>query len=152
MMHFSVRRFREGDLGSILEIERLSFDSPYGKEVFRRVMTNPTIFLVGVADNGLVVAYILALAVRPEIHVLSVAVHPEWRRKGLGKTLLQEVIQEACRLGATRIVLEVDVENTGAQLLYTSLGFRSGGTLKHYYPNGHNAIFMVKELAPKTHL
>ena len=135
---------------AVLEIERLSFDEPYSEEVFRRVLNQYNIFLVGDVVGGGVVAYILALVLQSEVHVLSVAVHPEWRGRGYAKQLFEHLFQEVRLLGLGRIGLEVDVTNNVAQHVYYALGFKVGGRLRHYYQNGHDALFLFKELDPKS--
>lgn len=145
-MGLHIRPFKEEDLEAVLEIEHLSFDEPYAEEVFRRVLGEDNIFLVGDVEGGRVVAYILALILQSEVHVLSVAVHPEWRRRGYAKELFGHLFQEVRLLGLGRVILEVDVTNSVAQRVYYALGFKVGGRLRCYYQNGHDALLLIKEL------
>jgi ribosomal-protein-alanine N-acetyltransferase len=147
-MGLRIRRFREEDLEAVLEVERASFDEPYGKEVFRRVLSEENIFLVGEVEGGIVVAYILVLIRRLKAHVLSVAVHPKWRGRGYARELFENLFRQVRLLGLERVVLEVDVTNNTAQHVYYALGFKVGGRLKRYYQNGHDALLLFKELDP----
>lgn len=72
-------------------------------------------------------------------HVCSIAVHPEYRRMGIGKLLMLKTIEEFKRLGAQIIVLECRVSNVGAIEFYKKLGFKMETTIKGYYEDGEDA-------------
>ncbi|OTA40631.1 MAG: ribosomal-protein-alanine N-acetyltransferase RimI, partial [Symbiobacterium thermophilum] len=81
-------------------------------------------------------------------HVTNVAVHPEFRGRGVGERLMRELIRIAYRRGAARMTLEVRVGNAPAQALYRKLGFvtEPGAVRKGYYTDtGEDAIIMWKE-------
>src|SRR5690242_20181766 len=68
-----------------------------------------------------------------EAHVTSIAVHPEFRGKGLGELLMLALMDVAIRLEARFVTLEVRVSNTVARALYEKLGFRQAGIRPRYY-------------------
>jgi len=81
-----------------------------------------------------------------EAHLVTIAVDPMHRRKGLGELLLAEMLDWADRLGARVMTLEVRVSNLGAQALYRKYGFITQGLRKHYYSdNGEDALLMTTE-------
>jgi ribosomal-protein-alanine N-acetyltransferase len=81
-----------------------------------------------------------------EAHLVTIAVDPVHRRKGLGELLLVEMLEWADRLGARVMTLEVRVSNNGAQALYRKYGFTTQGLRKHYYSdNGEDALLMTTE-------
>lgn len=88
-------------------------------------------------DDG----FVLARAVADEAEILTLAVHPEKRGKGLGRALLQATISKARALGAKSIFLEVGVDNPPARALYAGLGFAKVGARKAYY-NGGDALVL----------
>ena len=71
-----------------------------------------------------------------EAELLSIAVLPEARRRGVGGALLEEAMQAAQQRGAVRMLLEVGVGNVAASALYASSGFAAVGQRKAYYPGG----------------
>ena len=78
--------------------------------------------------------------------ITNVAVHPDHRKKGLGKQILNRALQEADARGIHQIFLEVRVSNTAARALYASCGFNNVGMRKAYYAdNGEDAVIMMKE-------
>jgi [ribosomal protein S18]-alanine N-acetyltransferase len=76
-----------------------------------------------------------------EIHIVTLATHPDWRRRSLGEWLLLEMLAQARSQGATEATLEVRMSNLGAQKLYQKLGFAEVGRRKRYYrDNGEDAL------------
>lgn len=140
-----VRPFRQSDLERVLEIERASFEEPYGADVFARLLAGPNVFLV-VEQLGEPAGYLVAVPEGPTLHVVSVAVHPKWRRKGFATRLFEALFAKARAQGVQSVVLEVDTQNQEAQKLYRRLGFAETAKIKHYYSNGHDALVMEKKL------
>jgi ribosomal-protein-alanine N-acetyltransferase len=73
-----------------------------------------------------------------ELRVLVVA--PAWRRRGIGRRLLEAFVRQARARGATRVALEVRAGNAAARELYRTLGFDVEGRRPHYYPGGEDAL------------
>lgn len=72
--------------------------------------------------------------VAEEMHIVSLAIAPQWQRRGLGKWLLINMLEKARRSGIALATLEVRSRNQAAQLLYSGLGFETVGRRKNYYP------------------
>ena len=82
-----------------------------------------------------------------DIDIHNVAVHPDYRRHGVGRGMLGHVVREARRIGSQSITLEVRKSNVAAQALYRSLGFETCGVRKGYYSNdGEDAWVMILRL------
>ena len=92
-------------------------------------------------DNALI-GYAGGLIVAGELQILKVAVQPAWRRRGIARTLLARVADDARNLGAERCTLEVRAGNVGAQALYAALGMHAFGTRPRYYSDGEDALIM----------
>lgn len=133
----------EADLDAVLEIEEASFPRPWSRAHFIAELESPHSFpFVAFNESGRIVGYICMMQILDEGHVLDVAVHPEWKGKGIGRFLVQRGLQE-CRLrGAEFVSLEVRASNSGAIALYQQLGFKQVGVRKRYYENGEDAIMM----------
>ena len=85
-----------------------------------------------------VVGYLVSLHVAGEITVMDIVVSQEYRRKGIAKRLLAQLLSEAQIRQDEHIFLEVRASNTDAQALYTTLGFKVIDERKHYYPGVSN--------------
>jgi len=79
-----------------------------------------------------------------EAHVGTIAVHPDWQRRGLGQWVLLSVAQKAAALDAEALTLEVRVSNMAARRLYRKLGLRIVGRRRRYYrDSGEDAHIMI---------
>lgn len=144
----TIRLARPEDLDAILRIERSSFGDPWDMAVMERDLSLPHARIeVLCTPEQEVVAFVDTWLVLDELEVHDIAVAPEHRRRGLGKLLLEHVL-ENCRLrGVRRVLLEVRESNIAAQRLYRSLGFEVIGRRRRYYQNdGEDALTMALEL------
>jgi len=127
----------DADLDGVLRVEAESFTNPWTREMYTWELQNRSvchIYVVRTADWP-VAAFCAFWLVFDEIHINNVAVLPQFRAQGIGMALLQHVLIEARRLGATRATLEVRASNAAALRLYERLGFYVAATRKHYYSN-----------------
>ena len=137
-------------LARILEIEALSFSTPWSPTAFCEELRNPASHLWGYAGNGRLFGYICYWFVGREIQVLNLAVHPDRRRCGLGTLLMEQAIGTGMEQGAEGLWLEVRTSNLPAQRLYTGLGFREIGRRPRYYRDtGEDAIVMTLAIPAK---
>ncbi len=81
-----------------------------------------------------------------EVHISTLAVHPDWRGQGVGDQLLLHLLRRALDLGAAEATLEVRVSNRVAQNLYRKYGFEIVGERKRYYRDGEDALLMTVNL------
>lgn len=146
-----IRRMALGDLPAVMILERLAFKHPWSPELFQRELMHDwsTILLavpMPAASTG-VFGFVIFWLVHDEIHVLNVATHPDHRRQGIGRRLMQEAIAQARTHGARLATLEVRRSNFGAITLYRELGFRPVGVRKNYYTDeGEDALVMSLDL------
>ena len=131
-----IRRFTFSDLDDILDIERHAFPkSPYSWATFVNLTwLYPETFLVYVekgspAKESTLLGYIVFSR---DGHIISLAVHPEHRRKGIGKELIQRVSDFP---HVRKVWAEVRKSNKGAQAFYANMGFQIKGIIPNYYGN-----------------
>ena len=140
------------DLGDILVIERESFPlSPWTYGMFLNEISNPlSRSLVAKETNSgpKILGYLFYQVVAFEMHILNLAVHPSFRLKGIGTTLLIKGIENEHQKGSARYVfLEVRENNEPAIRLYRKLGFKRLGLRKNYYRKENlNAIVMGRPI------
>jgi ribosomal-protein-alanine N-acetyltransferase len=128
----------EADIPAVLVIEGLSFSNPWSDATFRGEVQNKGIsfpvVIVHEPDQK-VVGYIIYWQIRDEVQITNLAVHPDFRGRGIGETVLAVILKEVRAKGATFVTLEVRSSNTPAVSLYRKLGFKILGTRKGYYGN-----------------
>lgn len=142
----SLRRMRLIDVDAVMEVERASFSSPWTEsqiraEVICRDTRSCPLVLVDGTDT--IVGYFIVWNIAGEMHLLSIAVHPDHRRKGYGRRMLATLLCWAERTAVSEIFLEVRQSNAAAQALYRSFGFATSGIRKGYYTdNREDAVVM----------
>jgi len=135
------------DLDAVMKIESASFSYPWSPGFFLQELKVACARSLIALMGGETVAYIVYWLLPNEVDIHNLAVHPAYRRQGIGISLLQKVIGEAKRNGSSRITLEVRRSNDAAQRLYDSLGFVERGVRKGYYSDdGEDALMMVLEV------
>ena len=138
--------FREAtieDLESIVAIEQVSFTNPwnYGS-LASEILDHPWSRCVVTTVENDVAGYIIYWRLKGERHLLKMAVKPHLRRRGLGRQLIDLIVEDA-QSSKTMIILEVRVSNRDAQRLYERAGFAETGIRKNYYhDNGEDALVM----------
>ncbi len=129
---------KDADLPAVHEIEGLSFSNPWSDATFRGEIQNKGIsfpMIIVRPEDGRVAGYIIYWQIRDEVQINNVAVHPDFRGKGIGEAAMRLVLKEVREKDATFATLEVRVSNTAATRLYEKLGFKVLGTRKGYYTN-----------------
>lgn len=135
---------KSSDLDAIMSIEKASFSSPWSARFFLQELKVPCARSLLAVEGEKAVGYIIYWLLPGEIDIHNLAVHPAYRRQGIGRALLQAVIGEAKRRGSVGVTLEVRTSNEAAQRLYQSLGFVASGVRKGYYSDtGEDALAMV---------
>ena len=119
-------------LTKVYELELESYDFPWTKEILRDcILYKYDSFVVVLNDN--LVGYIISKITYPETHILNLTVKKNFRKKGIGKALIELIISDARLRNSENIILEVRANNTDAQSLYKKLNFEVIVTRKDYY-------------------
>ncbi|HKA20453.1 MAG TPA: ribosomal protein S18-alanine N-acetyltransferase [Blastocatellia bacterium] len=134
---YSIDPMRERDLIEVVEIEEASGLNRWGYDAYRReLFTNPNSIML-VARNLVlgptVIGFFAGWIIEDELHVNNVAAHQDFRRIGVGRSLMEAAMDEASRRGVGHVILEVRASNEAAQLLYKDLGFNFIGRRRDYY-------------------
>lgn len=147
-MNERIVKMRPEHLPEILNIERSSFSDPWSENMFQEEMKEDgrRIFLV-LESEGKVVGYAIGWVVLDEFHLGNIAVITEKKRKGHGKLLLKETLEQAYKSGCRIASLEVRSSNESAIELYKTFGFRPIAIRKKYYQN-EDALVMMSDIVP----
>lgn len=142
-----MRLFRPSDIDRILQIEEGSFSfEAYSKRTFLEMArTFPDLFVVAEMDKK-IVGYMIACGLHGEGYVVSVAVDPCCRRRGVGSTLADHVFAELKARGMKMVELEVRVTNEEGTGFWKHLGFLPLRVVPEYYGEGKDALKMRKTL------
>lgn len=136
---YMISQMFEADLDEVVEIEELSGLNRWGYDAYRReLLKNPSsVMLVArnteIYSDRKILGFFAGWTVEDELHVNNIASHPDYRRLGIGQSLMESAIDEARLRGVSEVLLEVRASNQSAQLLYRRLGFRYVGRRKDYY-------------------
>ena len=129
----ALRPAAEGDLPSIVAIEKASFSDPWTLASFRSMLALPQVMATVAEEEGVVVGYTVAWVVGDEAELANLAVVPARRGAGIGARLLDALLGALDARGGATVYLEVRDSNEAAQALYRSRGFTSAGRRKGYY-------------------
>ena len=140
-----IRRAGLTDVRSLWEIEKLSFPAPWSLWVFLMEYSNSTSTTLVAGppppEPWKTWGYVIYWVVAEEMHLLNLAVHPAYRRRGIARALLTAALERSRGQGATVAWLEVRPSNTAALALYQSFGFEEIGVRSGYYSdNGEDAL------------
>ena len=134
--HYAITRLHHGDdLDDVVALEAASFSNPWSRETLERDLCNADVVRVYVLrdGDGRLVGFCGSWFVFDELHINTLAVGEQFRRRGHATRLLRFVLAEATAAGITRATLEVRRSNAAALRLYEQFGFEVGGVRPDYY-------------------
>lgn len=134
---------RTRDLPTVLKVADASLPVPWSEAIWREELISPFGVYLVLEEESAISGFIGAKRVADEAHVMTLAVRPERRRRGLGRFLVRSALASVS--GVRRIHLEVRPTNAAARTLYASLGFVETGSRKNYYGN-EDALLMTLDL------
>lgn len=142
---YIIRLMTLNDIDSVLAIDKQSFPTPTKKELLTyELAENKMAEYHCLLAGEEIVGYDGFWAIGDEIHISTIAVHPSWRRKGLGELLLLNTLFIAQENPVTMVTLEVRQSNLKAQALYEKYRFEKVGIRKKYYRDtGEDAVLMT---------
>jgi ribosomal-protein-alanine N-acetyltransferase len=133
--------------GRLHEIARRSFEAPWSEGAFAEEFREPDARVWIARDGaGEVRGYLVARRMLDEVHLLSLAVEREVRRRGMARALLAAALAAERSRGARLAHLEVRAGNGEALAFYASAGFRAVGRRRRYYPDGEDALLLAAPL------
>ncbi len=141
-----IRQLHIDDIDSILVLENLCFKVPWSKESFLSELSNKLADYIVIEEENKIIGYLGIWYIIDQGHITNIAVHPDYRKKGYAKKLIDTIMLRARERKIDSITLEVRRLNTPAIRLYESKGFISAGIRPKYYENIEDAIIMWMEL------
>jgi len=150
-----IRRCTQQDLEAVIEVNEKELPEDYPYFFYKSILDNfPEAFLVATDKDNKVIGYVMwrveqipsmdSLRYVNKGHLVSIAVSQEYRRRGIGTTLLSNSISAVKKHKITELVLEVRVSNYIAIKLYEKFNFTMKSVKNNYYRDGENAYYMVQ--------
>jgi len=143
-----IRLMKKEDISEVSEIERLSFPSPWSSNIFSSELEKKSFAFYWIMEyRSRLVGYGGYWKIKNEAHLVTFAIHPTFRRMGLGAKLLEHLLKDAQDQSLNTITLEVRHSNLAAQRFYERFGFKKIAIRPHYYSDTEeDAIVYWKKL------
>lgn len=125
------------DLAAVYRLNRRCFADAWSEASLHAALESGFDLLI-CEDAGVLAGYILSQDILDEVHIMQVAVDPEYRRRGVARRLSRELLRRKAAMRA--VLLEVRASNKAAQALYAALGFERNGLRPRYYAPDANGI------------
>lgn len=142
------RQLTLADLDAIEQIERDSYPTPWSRSMFAGELAKPSSISIGAVDilTERLIAYLIVSRYVDAWHVMNLAVHTSYRRRGIAVQLMEELFDLTADDPRRGFTLEVRISNKVAVALYERLGFRATGVRRGYYTdNREDALIMWKD-------
>jgi [ribosomal protein S18]-alanine N-acetyltransferase len=148
VVNLQIRRMTATDIDRVAEIDSLSFSLPWPKSSFDYELKNPVsrLWVVEIEDPtpvSKIAGMICLWVIENEGHIATFAIHPDYRRLGLGAFMLARTLFEASREGVELVYLEVRRSNLAAIRMYHEFGFEMTGSRAGYYSDNHEDALMM---------
>ena len=133
-------------VAQIAALEKICFSDPWSERSIASELDNKLAFWLVATEGETVAGYIGSQTVMEETDMMNVAVHPDFRRKGIAEALVNTLVNNLKKMGSRCLTLEVRASNVPAIALYEKLGFSEIGRRKNYYRNPReDALILRKE-------
>jgi ribosomal-protein-alanine N-acetyltransferase len=154
MIPLAIEPLTAADIDDVLALEESAFTNPWTRAMYLAELENPGVSYCFLARDAsrLAVGFCSFWRVLDELHINNLAVLPDFRRRGIGSTLLAFVLNKGLEFGARRATLEVRRSNESARALYERFGFAVAGVRSNYYskPVEDALVLWREDLAPSA--
>lgn len=139
-------KMTDAHVAQVAALEAICFSDPWSERSVASELTNPlSLWMVGL-EKEQVVGYVGSQSVEGEADMMNVAVHPDYRRRGIARDLVTHLIAALAEKGVCSLTLEVRASNAPAIALYEKMGFVQVGCRPNYYRNPkEDALILRKE-------
>jgi ribosomal-protein-alanine N-acetyltransferase len=132
------------DMAEVLQIEDRSFEFSWSEEDFIRCLRQRNCIGMIAEHNERVVGFMIYELHRNRLHVLNFAVHPDFRRRGVGTQMVRKLVSKLSPQRRSRIMLEVRETNLDAQLFFRDSGFRAVSLLRDFYEDTTEDAYLMQ--------
>ncbi len=143
---YSIRAASTDDLAQVAEIESKAIRPPWSESAFQQELQKEYANFWVVTDDetdSIIMAYVVFSFPAEQAHLQTIAVHPDYRRKGLASLLIRKIISYVMKKNGESVILEVRKSNQDAIQLYQNLGFIVIRTIPGFYPDGEDGFVLI---------
>lgn len=130
----------------VAELEKLCFPDPWSEKSIASELSNKLALWLVAEEDGWVAGYIGSQTVPDESDMMNVAVHPDYRRRGIAEALVVALCDALREQGSVSLTLEVRASNEPAKALYQKLGFEQVGRRPNYYRNPKEDALILRKM------
>jgi ribosomal-protein-alanine N-acetyltransferase len=145
-IRWTIRR----DMPEVLAIENAVYEYPWGEDDFVRCLRQRNCIGLVAEHNEQVVGFVIYELHKSRLHMLNMAVHPAYQRKGVGTQLIQALLKKLHPDRRSRIMLEVRETNLAAQLFFRAVGGRAISVLREFYEETDEDAYLMQIRLPGT--
>ena len=151
-MNLKIIQLRLMHLNACMDLDQVVLNGLWTKSHWERELTNPKRICLGILEleTKKILGLCSAWLIIDELHITFIGVHPVYKRKGLGKFLLSDLIKRSESLQTNQLLLEVKENNEPAKAFYKSMGFKTVGNRSNFYKDGSDALILNKETNKKS--
>ena len=141
-----IRKMTAREVPQVAELEKLCFAMPWSEKSVAGELDNPLALWLVAMEGDRLAGYVGSQTVMDETDMMNLAVAPQFRRQGVGETLVNALTASLKQLGSRCLTLEVRDSNEAARALYGKLGFTEIGRRRGYYRDPReDALILRKE-------
>jgi ribosomal-protein-alanine N-acetyltransferase len=137
---------RPSDAGTIAAVHGASFQRGWSEHEIHRLLIEQNVVTHRAMVGRKLIGFIMSRLAAAEAEILSIAIAPAWRSRGIARPLLDLHLRRLAGLGVRSLFLEVDEKNIPAGRLYRRAGFRDVGRRQGYYHGGQSALVLRRDL------
>jgi ribosomal-protein-alanine N-acetyltransferase len=149
MDRVDVRWMVRRDMAEVLDIERASFEFQWTEEDFVTCLRQRNCIGMVAECKGRIVGFMIYMLLKSQLHLINFAVAPPFRKAGVGRQMIERLVDKLSQQRRQEICLEVRETNLAAQLFFRANGFAASGVLRgHYEDTDEDAYTMTYRLEP----
>lgn len=142
----TIQAMTHAHVAQIAELEKLCFSDPWSEKSVASELDNGLSLWLVALEGETVAGYVGSQTVLDETDMMNIAVHPDFRRRGIAQALVESLVKQLRQRGSRCLTLEVRASNSPAIALYEKLGFQKIGRRKNYYRDPReDALILRKE-------
>jgi len=149
-LSYMIRPAEGSDAAGVYAVEKECFPDPYPAVLLDDLIEKEQSRFFVAVEHGKIIGYTVATSDGTDGHIVSVAVDPRHRRRGIGRALLWTVTKKLTEEGVAEIHLEVRKGNAAGISFYEGMGFRRISEIKHYYVDGEDAWVLRRPTEPPS--
>jgi [ribosomal protein S18]-alanine N-acetyltransferase len=142
----NISEARPADAPAIAAVHSASFQRGWGEDEIARLLLERNVVTHRITAGGKLIGFILSRFAAGEAEILSVAISPGWRGRGLSRQLLDLHLRGLAGIGIRSVFLEVGAQNAPASRLYRRAGFHEVSRRRGYYEDGATALVLRRDL------